>query len=141
MQPVRPALEQIGAGGAKKEERRTRRVGGDVLNQVEESVFRPVDVFEDDHERSPRRLELEELARTPEHLIQREVGLRQTDRRRNAGDDLLGFRPRELKEPGVGLVGRVVVTDSRGLADDLNEGPEGDAPPIRKTLAANHPGF
>jgi len=139
LQPVGSALEQIRAGGAKQEERRSGRRGGDVLNQVEEGVLRPVDVLEDDDERLPRRLDFEELARTPEHLVQREVGLGQTDRGGDSGDDVLAAGPRELRELGANVLRRVLIADSPGLADDLHERPEGDATAVGKTAAANHP--
>jgi hypothetical protein len=49
-------------------------------DQVEKCRLRPVDVFEDDDEGLSSSLELEQLPRAPEHLVQRVVGFSQPNR-------------------------------------------------------------
>src|SRR6185436_17039678 len=49
--PARPDVEQLGARERDDQERRLANPGGDVLDQLEERLLRPVDVLEDEHER------------------------------------------------------------------------------------------
>ena len=64
--PRRPALEELGAGRAEDKERRAREQEREVLDQVEERLFGPVQVLEDDHE---GRRRLEQLAKAPGDLL------------------------------------------------------------------------
>ena len=93
-----------------------------------------MEVLEDDDQRAAGREVLEQPARCPERLLDRELLLGQADGGRE------GLRHRlvlgEAEQLLAGDLGRVVLQDGRRLADDLEERPEGDAAPVRQAAAA-----
>ncbi len=60
--PRRPPLTQLGPRGADQDERRTRRPVGQMVEEVEQALVRPVKVFDHQHERAPGRERLERAA-------------------------------------------------------------------------------
>src|SRR5919108_86718 len=72
---------------------RLLRPVGDVLDEVEEGRLAPLEVVEDEHQRSPARRRLKQPAHGREGLLRAARGLRQTDQ---AGDTLAD-RPRIVR--------------------------------------------
>ena len=98
-----------------------------MLDELEECQLRPVDVVEVDNEGLPGRLSREQLPRCPEDLVDRVRALRQPDGGGYAGGDVCGVGAGQLLELRERLLGTVGVLDRRGLAQHLEERPEGDA--------------
>ena len=67
--PGRAALRELGTGEAEEQYRCAGGEESDVLDQVEEGLFSPLDVVEDDDKRSFRRGLLERLAEGPRDLV------------------------------------------------------------------------
>ena len=53
--PTPAGARELGPRGAEQDQRRTRRPVGEVVEEVEQPLVRPVKVFEDQHERPPAR--------------------------------------------------------------------------------------
>ena len=98
-----------------------------------------MDVLEEDDERLLACVVLEELARAPEDLVEREILAAETDRRCNALDDIVGLGACRLRELRQRHIRGVLVVDSRGAAHDLDEWPERDAASVRQAAAAEQP--
>ena len=79
--PGGPLLEQLGAGHAEQEDRLAAREIGDVLDQIEQCLLRPVQVVEHADERVLVRLLLDQLAEAPSDLLRRGRGLRLPEQR------------------------------------------------------------
>ncbi len=131
--PLRPPLRELRAGEAEEQHRRRREADGEMLDQVEQGLLRPVDVVEHREERPLGGELLEQAPRRREHLVARafEHGLvpagrpeRLPDRRerrsfavgRAAGDD----DARLAVEPGDELSRQPRLADA-GVADDRHE--------------------
>ena len=71
--PVRPALEELGAGEAEEDDRGVGEAARQVLDEVEEGRLGPVHVVEDRDERPVGRKVLEDLADGGEGLVARAV--------------------------------------------------------------------
>src|SRR5438093_620388 len=138
--PVRSLLEQFRPGGTEQEDGCRRRVPN-VLDQVEEGRFRPVNIFEDDDKRPPARLELEQLPRSPEDLVEWEVSAGQPDRGGNARYGIFTVLSGDLEHLGAPDLGRIFVTNPGGVANDLDEGPERDAATVRQAPPAKDAGL
>ena len=81
-------LDELVASGAHHEDGRLRRVA-DVLEEVEEGVFSPVDVVDDQHRRPFFGQNLEQPPGGPERLLKREDLGRESDRRGQSVCDLV----------------------------------------------------
>jgi hypothetical protein len=86
--PVRSLLEQLVPGGAEEQQRGAGHRLEQVLDQVEKRRRCPVDVVEEHDHRPVPAERLEQLARAPEDLLDREGDLGQPDDRGDAIDDL-----------------------------------------------------
>src|SRR5581483_1230387 len=137
--PAGAHLEEVGPGGAENHERRARRGRNKVLDQVEQGALGPVDVFEGDDERLAGGDELEEPSRSPEDLVERRVAVGEPDRGGDAGDGVRAVGPGQLEELRPRLLGGVLVADAGSLARDLEQRPERDPAPVRKTAPADEP--
>jgi hypothetical protein len=109
-----------------------------VLDKVEHRRLRPVDVLDDDDERSDGRHGLEQLAHPPKRLFDRELLRGEADCGSGAPRD--GVVLRESTDLRARHVGRILFEDARRLPDDLQDGPEGDAAPVREAAAPDHCG-
>ena len=67
--PAWPAFEQLRPSETEQEDRGRPREVGDMLDQIEESRLRPVDVVEHDHDRCGGGRALEQLAQRPGNLL------------------------------------------------------------------------
>ena len=69
--PPQPGLlvEQLGAGGADDEQRHAARPLHELVDEVEQSLVRPVEVFEDEDQRPLSGQLLEEAAPGRERLV------------------------------------------------------------------------
>jgi hypothetical protein len=67
--PVRPNLEEILPSHTQEEDRRVLRPVAHVLDEIEEGLFGPVDVVDDDDEGLFPREGLEQLAHRPRRLL------------------------------------------------------------------------
>ena len=133
--PRRPPLEQLVAGRAQEQDRPVPGVGGQVAQQVQEGRLRPLDVVQDDHERSDRGQDLEEPADAPEQLADRERRIAEADRRRHALDHRVF--PDDAAQLPQGGRRRVRLEQSRTVPDDLGDRPEGDAVAVGEAPAAH----
>ena len=79
VRPLGPELEQVGTRVAENEHRCVLDGLPDVLDEIEERRFRPVEVLEHDDERPLARELLEELAGRPEELLHRKLLRREPD--------------------------------------------------------------
>ena len=134
--PAGTQVEQLGPGEADEQERRLSNPGRQVLDQLEQRLLGPVDVFEDEHERLLLRNPLRPFARCPGDLLRARLGL-----------DGLEHARCEAKQVGHGLVlaegpqlfdrdvERVVVRNAGGALDHLGERPVGDALAVREAAA------
>ena len=84
------------------------------------------------------RESLEELARAPEDLLDRELPLGEADRGRDALQ-ASSAPGRQAAEPGAGDVRRIVLADAGDLANDLGQRPERDAASVGEAAAACSP--
>ena len=125
---------------------RPSRPLGQVLEEGEERLVRPVQVLEDEHRLPPFGPRLEHTAPRAERLLLRGGLATRADERQQArfqpGDvgALRRERPVELRGS---LLGRVRLENPALCLDDLPERPEGDAVSVGKTAAlapANEPG-
>ena len=136
--PAWTLLEQLGTSVAEDEDRRVPRPVDDVLDHVEEGRLAPVDVLEDDDEGPIAGEGLEELAHGPERLLGRRLGLRAADR----SDDTLGDLSRRLLVCDQGRDGLLRVALLAGeVADDLEEGEEGDPLAVREAAPGDDSGL
>ena len=67
--PVATDVEQLGSRDAEQQDRSVARVVRQVVDEVEEGRLRPLEVVEDDDERTRLRQRLEELPHGPERLL------------------------------------------------------------------------
>ena len=106
----------------------------DVPDQIEEARLGPVDVLEQDDERSRPGERLQQLPCPPDQLLAGELGGREADRRRDAVLRVgVAREGRELLERDLG---RVALEDAGRLPDCLGERPEGDAFAVRQAPPA-----
>src|SRR5215510_16441357 len=98
-----------------------------------------MNVLEEDDQRPCARLVLEELARPPEDLVERELLPAEPYPRANAIDDVLGSRACRLPELRPCRLRRVLVLDRRGVAHDLDQRPESNSAPVRKAATPEQP--
>ena len=135
--PQRPLLVELRAGRANEEDRGLQRLG-DPLDQVEERGLPPVNVFEEDDEWFLLGERLEELARAPEKLLDRELLLGEADGGGDALQRIAGAGETGCKLAS-GDVRRIVLADTRYLANHLGQRPECDAASVGQTTAACSP--
>jgi hypothetical protein len=117
--PTPSPLAELRSGHAEEQDRSARREQRDVLDQVAGGLLAPLDVVEDDHERSDRRCLLQRLAKGPGELLGR--------RRSTALAEERADRSRG------GLVGGNHVE----LLENLDDGPVGDALAVGQTAASH----
>ena len=108
-----------------------------VLDQVEERRLGPVDVVDERDQRSLRRQLLEELARRPVDLVERERAVAQADRRGDPRRDVVVFDQR--RELGARLLRAVVGAHLGGAVGDVAQRPEGDAVAVVQAAALDDP--
>ena len=107
-----------------------------MLDEIEERGLGPMDVVEEDQERSLPCKQLEELARAPEELLQRELLATEPDRRGDSVDDVAAAFAHECGELGERCFRRIVLADGRGLSHGLDKRPEGDPLPVGEAATA-----
>ena len=136
--PARPHVEQFGPGEAEQEQGRAHPVR-EVLDQLEQSLLRPVDVLEEEDERLNVGELLRQLARGPGDLLGGTVAFERLEHpRREAeqiGDGLILAAGAQLLE---GLVQRVVVRDAGRRLDHLRQRPVRDPLPVGQAPAGEH---
>ncbi len=131
--PLREALDELVPSRADEEERGVGRSGDDLLDEIEERRFGPMDVVEEDEKRAFRREALEELSRPPDELRDGIRGRRQPHRGLEprpdvvVRDELGQLRRRDLD--------RVELADPRRRAHCLGERPERDSVAVRQAAA------
>ena len=137
--PGRPLLEQVVPGRA-EDQRRHDQVGrGQMLDEIEQGRLGGVDVVDDDDERTAIGEHLDQPLDGPERLGERKRRIAEAGHRREPlGDVLVADEAAQL---GPGALGRIVVVDLGGRSDDLDQGPERDAPAIRQAAAAHDVGL
>ncbi len=144
-------LEQLWPRYAHQQERRVLRSLGEALEDVEDGRLGPLEIV-DDHDgrlacdrgkvltHRPRELARDvlraDLGKHVLHLPQPEHRRKPLPDRDRVGAVQLGRALVELRQRRVSIVVR---GDARVLADDLHYGPIGDAGPVRKNSAAEHP--
>ena len=117
--PGRAALRELGTGEAEEQDRCAGREERDVFDQVEEGLFAPLDVVEDDDQRSLRRGLLERLAERPRDLVR-------------------GRRRVVLSEQRADGEGRGLVRGPQSeLLQDLDHGEVGDPLAVGKATTAD----
>ena len=145
--PVRVVVEQLGPGRGHHQQGHATGLLGQVPDKGQQGVVGPVQVLEDDDQRPPGRHRLEEPAPGGEglRLLRRPrprlhvAGL--AEQRRQAGLEPLALgRLLDHGRDRVGQLGRdrgrVVELEDAGLGlEDLPEGPEADALPVRQAMA------
>jgi hypothetical protein len=125
------------ASQAHEHDRALRRAEN-VLDEVEHRRLRPVDVLDQDDERSDGCHGLEQPAHRPEGLLDGELRGGKADGCSDALRDRVvlrersDLRPRDLR--------RILLENARRLANDLEDGPEGDAAPVRQAASSNDRG-
>ena len=140
---VGPDVEQVGPGGGDDQDRHALGLAGEVLDQLEEGRLGPVDVLEQDHERLLAGGCLEQLADRPERLGRVGGGLRLAERTSHALDD----RGRVLvvlqqpRDPGLRLLGALVVRGAHEALDDRAQRPEGEALAVGEAAAGHDLGL
>ncbi len=134
--PTGTLLEELWSREADDEERSADPVG-DVLDQLEQRLLRPVDVLEEEDERLHVGERHHHLARRPRDLLRAALPFerlehagRQTEHVR---DRLLLAALAELRER---LLQRVVVRDACGGLDHLRQRPVGDTLAVREASPA-----
>ena len=139
--PARPHVEQLGPREAHDQQGTLAYPLGEVVDQLEQWLLRPMDVLEDEHEWLYVRELVDELARRPCDLGLPALAF---DRLHDPG--------REPEQLGHGLVlaegaelldrdvERVVVRDPGRALDHLGERPVGDALAVGKAPAGEHGG-
>ena len=133
--PPRPRIEQLGPGEAQDENGRAHPVR-DVLDEIEQRLFGPVDVLEEKDERLNLGDSLHHLARRPGDLLRASLPLERLHQPGGETEDvrnrLFGAALAELLER---LLERVVVGDPGRRLHHLAEGPVRDALAVWKRAA------
>src|SRR5262249_37031997 len=134
--PAGLAIEEVGPSRTEQEHWPLDALD-EVLDEPEERFLGPVDVVDLDDQRRRPAERLEQLARAPVDLVERELLVGEADRRGDAVADVGRRRNErlELREPGRRRVG---VVDTGRVAYELDERPEGDAAAVREAAAAEH---
>ena len=134
--PARAHVQQLRPGETDDEERSVAHPLGHMLDQLEERIFGPMDVLEDEDERLRLRHELRPLARRPRDLLLAALAVNgledaggQADQ---LGNRLGGAALAELLDRDVD---RVVVGDVRGALDHLGKRPVRDALAVGQAAA------
>ena len=137
--PTGTDVEQLGARESQDQERRVADPLREVLDQVEQRLFCPVDVLEGEHERRVAAEPIDPFARCPGDLLLAPLALDRLEHARGKAEqigDLLALaRLTELLDRDLQ---RVVVRDPRGGLDHLGERPVGDALAVRQRAAGEH---
>jgi hypothetical protein len=138
--PAVAELDQIGTGEAQEDDRRAGHGVREAGEHLQESRLSPVEVLDQDNERTLARLCDEERSDRPRSLGSRRDRVRYAEKLRErrgdcapvprVGEAGLDTRPR--------FRGRVLVPDSRRLANDVADRPVGDAFTVRQTAAVKH---
>ena len=130
--PVRAHVEELGPRQA-EHEKRLADPGGDALDQLEQRLFRPVDVLEDEHERLGLSHQLGPLAGGPGDLLLAALAV---DRLEHAGRQAEQIGDRFRRAAVAKLLDRdlqrVVVGDAGNVLDHLGERPVRDALAVGK---------
>ena len=141
--PLRPDLVELGPCDADEEQRCLVRPLGEVVDEVEKRRLAPVDVVEDEDERTTACQSLEERAHRPEAFVRAAHVVGQADHL----PEPLGDRVRLLYlveqsgELGQARRCRVSIVEVRDVADRLEHRPIGDPLAVRQTAAARDDGF
>ena len=136
--PARPLLRELGPREADHQEWHVPGGAGQVRDEVEQRLLRPVDVVEDHDERPVACHGLEEPADRPEDL----VGDRRDPAEAEDRGDLLLDEPGVLDLPdepghlGARLLGLILIADLGGLPDHLGDRPEGEVAAVGEAVAA-----
>ena len=139
--PARPHVEQLRPCEAKDQQRTLAHPLREMVDQLQQRLFGPVDVLEDHDQRLHVGELVGELARSPRDLRRATLAL---DRFHHAGRETeqLGDRlvAAALDQLLLGRLHRVVVRDSRGRLDHLGQRPVRHALPVRQRAAAEDRG-
>ena len=111
-EPVRSLLEELRAGDADEEDRRFPGPLREVLDQVEERGLRPVNVLEEDDQRTAAGQRREESPRRPEDLLALDRGLRAADRLQEGLGERLRLCPSESDWSGAPAVSWATISRS-----------------------------
>ena len=131
--PSGPHVEQLRARKADDEERALAHPLREMVDQLEQRLFGPVDVLEDEHERLDVRELVDELARRPRNLRLAPLVLDRLEHARGQTEQLGDrFLAAALEQLLARRLDRIVVADSGGRLHHLREGPVRDALPVRK---------
>ncbi len=137
--PLGLTVQQAVAGGAQQQHRRAGEGIDEVPDQIEQRRLGPVDVVEEDDDRSVGGKQLEEAADAPEQLGQLERGRAEPDRRGDGRQHRIGVITEQRGDAPDRQLGRIVVADPGGLAHDLGDRPERDAVPVREASSPEDP--
>ena len=132
---------ELGASDAEEQDGRAGDPLGEVFDEIEERRFAPLDVVEDDDERTPRGEMLEELSDRPEGLLNRGTGgfvQQSAEPRLHEGPVAVGRKQLCQLRPRVGR--SVGVLDPGGLPEHPDDRPERDAFAVRQAAAADDSG-
>ncbi len=136
--PAGTRVEELGSRQAQDEHRRAHPVR-EVLDEIEERRFRPVDVLEEKDERLHVRDPLHDLACRPCDLLRAALALERLHETcgepEDVGDGLLGTALAQLLER---LLERVVVRDAGRSLDHLAERPVRHALSVGQRTADEH---
>ena len=139
--PARPHVEQLRPCEAEDQQRTLAHPLREMVDQLEQRLFGPVDVLEDHDQRLHVGQLVGELARSPGDLRRATLAL---DRFHHAGREAeeLGDRlvAAALDQLLLGRLHRVVVRDSGGRLDHLRQRPVRHALPVRQRAAAEDRG-
>ena len=113
----------------------------EVVEELEEGRLGPVEVVDEQHERTLGRQRLKQPPATPHQLGHRELGGTQVDRGGDTFDDRLAVRAagtlQQPVDPPCRDSRRVLIGDAGGFADCLRERPERDAVAVREATTAD----
>ena len=140
--PARSSIQELGPRSRDDQDRHTRRPVGEVVDEVEQPVVRPLEILEDEHERPPLRDRLEQPPPRRERLARTSGGCRvgraEPHERACGSHDpvplrLVGHEPVNPCHELAGRCLRVVALQDPELGlDDLAERPVADALPVRQ---------
>ena len=136
--PAGAEVEELGSRHREQEQRDAVDPLGEVVDEVEQRRFRPLQVVEDDDDRTVERELLEEASDRPEQLLDRRRLGGDPERLGQLGEDRLGIvdAGEAIAQPveDVGRLGLLVEPD-RG-AQELRDRVPGDALAVRQAAAA-----
>ena len=131
--PARSNFEKLGTCHAHEQYGALSGPLGEVLDEIEKSLLRPVNVVEDDDERLLAPERLHEAPRSEERLGESDFALCETDRPADLGGQIrcVGLRGEQRLDLGAGVDGRIRFRERRSGPDDLGKRPECDSFAVR----------